>query len=146
MAYDYQKHARRTMTIGCAERLCQLAKQGKGIFRNAGKGWTVLTMKHPDHDGYIYVCTTDPTERGWWLELVGEREVSYRDFDTLYEAFTHRLHLMRMRKTILRTATRKADLLFEGKVHKEDFMEGERMLKYYRACKAQQEQTKEDKL
>lgn len=121
--FDYGKDCRRAMWLRDAEELCCLAKQGKGIFRDDGREWTVIVSQHPEYSGYLFVCTSDYADESFRLDLIGEQEVFTRDFPTLREAFEYRLHLMRLYQNAYRKASNRAESLFENALFREDALE-----------------------
>lgn len=125
--YDYLKYDRRTMPLYRAEELCRLARHGRGIFRDDGtRQWTVLVLRHPHYPDYLYVCTSDPVEESFLLEIAGEKEVTSREFATLCEAFDFRLHVMRMYEDIYCEVGRKAEWQFEDELFREECLKSDR--------------------
>lgn len=121
--FDYDKDSRRTMWLRDAEKLCRLVEQGKGIFRDDGREWTVIVTQHPEYSDYLFVCTSDYGDELFRLDLVGEQEVFTRDFATLREAFEYRLHLMRLYQNAYRKASSRTESLFENALFREDALE-----------------------
>lgn len=121
--FDYGKDCRRAMWLRDAEELCRLAKQGKGIFRDDGREWTVIVSQHPEYSGYLFVCTSDYADESFRLDLIGEQEVFTRDFPTLREAFEYRLHLMRLYQNAYRKASSRTESLFENALFREEALE-----------------------
>lgn len=132
--FDYGKDCRRAMWLRNAEQLCRLAGQGKGIFRDDGREWTVIVTQHPEYSGYLFVCTSDYADESFRLDLVGEQEVFTRDFATLREAFEYRLHLVRLYQNARRKASSRTETLFENALLREDDLEKKNAAKKKKAC------------